>query len=673
MYDIDNIRENDFKRLKDFVYFDYSGSGLFPESAFKTWSEFMVSNLLMNPHSSSLESLCSSSDIIASTRMEVKKFFNCVDTHEVIFVRNATEGCKLVGYNFDWQPKSNYVMLDVNHTSIAGIQAIAPKTVVLGEAGLSEFSLCDDSMAPQLVAFPLQCNMTGKRYSFHFKDANIYTLVDAASYCATSPLNLADRSADFVVLSFYKIFGFPTGLGALLCSKRGAEVLKKRYFGGGTVSLHSSSDSYVEFKNDLCARFEDGTLPFMEISSLKFFMKYWDEKFEGIRSISNHSQAIKDYAFDKLAALRYKNGVPLVIFYSRKEKNGPIINFNLQNDDQSPIGYSHVRKLAEMNGILMRSGTFCNSGALKNSLNLSLEELLEQKKNGWVCGGNMDVMNGHHTGSLRLSFGAISTIQEVEKFLSMLQTYFLSDVPVAFNPLSKKIELSSIAIYPIKSCGSFCVDDWPLDKSGLKYDRCWTLQTADGNILSLKQHPKLNLIKPRIDLSINRMYLYVQNEMIGHVPLDSYETNQRLDEALTEFIGLPIRLTRNEVSQPNAGSILLINEASLEVMKGQYPANRELQQVELDSFRANFIVKSNAPFFEDSVCKFIFENAEFNVKESCKRCMAINVDCEGEMRKKEPLCTLAKMRRRLNFGVYLDCTQDSAFISKKFSVSVQKQ
>lgn len=37
-------------------------------------------------------------------------------------------------------------------------------------------------------------------------------------------------------LSFYKIFGYPTGLGALLVRRDSLQILRKGYFGGGAVS-----------------------------------------------------------------------------------------------------------------------------------------------------------------------------------------------------------------------------------------------------------------------------------------------------------------------------------------------------------------------------------------------------------------------------------------------------
>ena len=41
-------------------------------------------------------------------------------------------------------------------------------------------------------------------------------LLDAAALVGTSALDLRDVPADYVALSFYKMFGLPTGLGALL-------------------------------------------------------------------------------------------------------------------------------------------------------------------------------------------------------------------------------------------------------------------------------------------------------------------------------------------------------------------------------------------------------------------------------------------------------------------------
>ena len=47
-------------------------------------------------------------------------------------------------------------------------------------------------------------------------------LLDAAAFVPTNRLDLGRWHPDFVALSFYKMFGYPTGVGCLLARKRGA-------------------------------------------------------------------------------------------------------------------------------------------------------------------------------------------------------------------------------------------------------------------------------------------------------------------------------------------------------------------------------------------------------------------------------------------------------------------
>lgn len=69
-------------------------------------------------------------------------------------------------------------------------------------------------------------------------------VLDAAAFVPTNPLNLAAINPDFVCLSFYKIFGYPTGIGALLIRKSIANELQKGYWGGGTVVVASEQQDF---------------------------------------------------------------------------------------------------------------------------------------------------------------------------------------------------------------------------------------------------------------------------------------------------------------------------------------------------------------------------------------------------------------------------------------------
>ncbi|KAF9073014.1 hypothetical protein BDP27DRAFT_1360515 [Rhodocollybia butyracea] len=55
------------------------------------------------------------------------------------------------------------------------------------------------------------------------RNLGYHTILDAAALAPTSQISLARISVDALVVSFYKMFGFPTGIGALIdfsvCSK----------------------------------------------------------------------------------------------------------------------------------------------------------------------------------------------------------------------------------------------------------------------------------------------------------------------------------------------------------------------------------------------------------------------------------------------------------------------
>ena len=81
-------------------------------------------------------------------------------------------------------------------------------------------------------------------------------LLDAASLVASSSLDLSVCKPDFVAMSFYKIFGYPTGLGALLVRNSSSSLLcARRYFGGGTVLMAMSGKREHKVRQILHERF----------------------------------------------------------------------------------------------------------------------------------------------------------------------------------------------------------------------------------------------------------------------------------------------------------------------------------------------------------------------------------------------------------------------------------
>jgi molybdenum cofactor sulfurtransferase len=257
----------------------------------------------------------------------------------------------------------------------------------------------DDEVIYNLFAYPAQCNFGGRRFPLTWprqvKDrldtpnSKTLVLLDAASYVMTSSdLNLSDLEAspDFVVVSFYKMFGFPTGLGAVIVKTELADKLRKdRYFGGGTVSAIASDESWQVYRTELHGRFEDGTLNFLDIVALDLAFDSIRDIFGGYDKIGPHVSALHGLLYRSMKDLKHYNQKPVCEIYVDNEDDietpgqyGPILNFNLKRSNGQWIGYGDVERLASMKNIHVRTGGFCNPGSMQRWLDLSADEV---KKN----------------------------------------------------------------------------------------------------------------------------------------------------------------------------------------------------------------------------------------------------------------------------------------------------
>lgn len=97
--------------------------------------------------------------------------------------------------------------------------------------------------------------------------------------------------------------------------------------------------------------------------------------------------------------------------------------------------------------------------------------------------------------------------------------------------------------------------------------------------------------------------------------------------------GFPYLLT-------NTGSLDELNKR----LKDKY--NEDLLTVNMERFRPNIVVETNAPFIEDSWSKIIIDNVTFKVAKPCSRCIVITTDqLTGKQdNKQEPLLTLNEFR-----------------------------
>ncbi|XP_077125673.1 molybdenum cofactor sulfurase isoform X1 [Ranitomeya variabilis] len=610
---IQDMRRKEFRRLGDVTYLDHIGTTLFPESLLQSFATDMLENVYGNPHSNNLSSTLTH-DTIEHVRYRVLQHFNASsEDYTVIFTSGCTAALKLVADNFPWtrrssiQEGSHFVYLTDNHTSVVGIRGLAERLdissapVTPEELLQSEGRRCElqNDRTLHLFCYPALSNhsgtkyplswikkiQTGKMLPFRVRGKWI-VLLDAASFVSTSPLDLTLYQPDFVTMSFYKIFGFPTGLGALIVSNRIANHLRKSYFGGGTAAGYLAKEDFYQSKESISDRFEDGTVSFLDIIALKHGFDTLQKLTGGMVNIKNHTHTLASYTYSVLSALHYANGQPVVHIYTDTEVRtfdvqGPVINFNVLDETGGVIGYSQVEKLASLYNIHFRTGCFCNAGACQKLIGLSNDVVKRNLKAGHVCGDEMDVIDGQPTGSVRISFGFMSTFDDAKTFLKFIVDTFIkrssqdtaqmvdyekfSQASVSqlesneeesmngsrkilsntmetrshvFSNLSrveptctckerenmtannKAITLSHIYLYPIKSCAAFQVSQWPVAEQGLLYDRNWMIVNENGVCLSQKQEPRLCFIHPTIDMIKNAMRIQGKGMYPIEIPLN---------------------------------------------------------------------------------------------------------------------------------------------------------
>ncbi|RKP08686.1 pyridoxal phosphate-dependent transferase, partial [Thamnocephalis sphaerospora] len=568
-------------------YLDSAGAALYPSSTVIAYSEDLQKHVLGNPHSRHPSSELTAMRI-EEARMAVLQEMDADPAEfSVIFTANATAAIRLCGEMVPWTRNcSRLRFLRESHTSVVGLRALAKVEDVdvqpIASEAVEEMLLSDTpgssdatltaNQSPDkqpvysLLFYPAQCNYSGAKFPWKWsssvRDANVagdgthrwLVAVDAAAYAASSPISLGDAATapDFVIVSFYKIYGFPTGLAALVVRKSLAPILRKRYFGGGTVSSLSLDGGWAVFRDTLPGRYEDGTVNFLDIIGLQHAMREHHRLFGTQHAVAAHTHALFHLLYSQMAELRHGNGQPVCELYVESDcaldiqQQGPTLAFNLLRADGGAVGYVEVERIATVNRIHLRTGGFCNPGAAQRWLKLSEGDIRRHMEAGHVCWDDRDIIDGRVTGALRISLGAANTFEDVAAWLSFLERYFVDDTEdgtgsycsfLTYTPKNGGI----MSVIPIKSCGAFVVPtdtDWPLGAKGLYADRMWMLVHAETNAaLTQKQYPCMATVQPRVCLQTATLTVTAPGADAFEIPLDGDAQQEQSTMRLARVCG----------------------------------------------------------------------------------------------------------------------------------------
>jgi len=439
---LDTLREQELRRLDDAgqVYLDYTGAGLYPASLIDEHVLVLRSRVLGNPHSVNPASVASSA-LVEETRRRILSFFNASpDEYEVIFTANASGALKLLGESYPFAAGDTFLLTWDNHNSVNGIREFARRRgaeyryvpLRRPELRFDEERLAEELARPggahRLFAFPAQSNFSGVQHPLEWiaraQSAGWQVLLDAAAFAPTNRLDLARWHPDFVTLSFYKMFGYPTGVGALLARREALATLERPWFSGGSINVVSVQiERYIPAEG--AARFEDGTLDFLSIPAVSAGLDFLERA--GRDTIHDRVAMLTDFLLGRLADLRHPDGRPLARIYGPlgTEGRGGTVSFNLHDASGHPIDQDTIEQRAAEAGISIRTGCFCNPGAAEAALALDGDKIGACLDHLGPAALQHDFRSclGAATGAVRVSLGWGSTFDDLCRLFEFLQRF----------------------------------------------------------------------------------------------------------------------------------------------------------------------------------------------------------------------------------------------------------
>ncbi|WP_131740885.1 aminotransferase class V-fold PLP-dependent enzyme [Actinomadura roseirufa] len=461
---LDELRAAEYPHLDadGQVYLDYTGSGVAALSQFAAHQRRLSGRLYGNPHSESPASRAST-DLVESARAAVLAFFNAdPGEYAVVFTANATAACRLVGEAYPFGRGSRLVLTGDNHNSVNGIREFAKargaRVVQLPVRG-PDLRVGDGEVRAALgrgrglLAYPAQSNFTGVQHPLEWVAAahehGYDVLLDAAAFAPANPLDLSATHPDFVPVSWYKVFGYPTGVGALVARREALARLRRPWFAGGTIRAASALGGWHVLAGDETA-FEDGTLDFLSIPDVEFGLDWI--KAIGMDLIHRRVSLLTSSLLRRLAALRHADGSPLVLLYgpAGTAGRGGTVAFNVLDRRGRVVDERAVARDTAAAGICVRTGCFCNPGAGEGAFGVSertlrrasprLAALIRAQVTGRDTGrdlgsaggtldGYLDLLGLPTGGAVRASLGLMSNMADLERLVTFLESAYRDREP----------------------------------------------------------------------------------------------------------------------------------------------------------------------------------------------------------------------------------------------------
>ena len=256
------LRRTEYGRLDrtGHVYLDYTGGGLHADGQIEAHAALLHNRVLGNPHSNNPASLASS-QLVEQARQAVCDFFRAPrEEYLCVFTANASAALRLVGEAYPFAPGGRFALtvrqpqLGQRHPRVrpaarragllrAGDRARAPRRPRGDEQRAAGRRAGRPHGGPQPAGLPGPVQLLRRaappRPGRRGAPGRLGRAARRRGLRADEPVDIGAIAPDFAAFSFYKIIGYPTGVGCLLIRRDRAALLDRPWFAGGTVTIAS--------------------------------------------------------------------------------------------------------------------------------------------------------------------------------------------------------------------------------------------------------------------------------------------------------------------------------------------------------------------------------------------------------------------------------------------------
>jgi len=224
-----------------------------------------------------------------------------------------------------------------------------------------------------------------------------------------------------------------------------------------------------------------------------------------------------------------------------------------------------------------------------------------------------------------------------------------------------EVQLGSLHVYPVKSCGTVTLDEALIIETGLEFDRAWMVVDEAGEFVTQRELPRMALIAPT--LRQFDMVLRAPGMLTLHIALDTVHASMRATvwgdtvqaydmgdlaaQWFSDFLGRKLRLVRFDPEQRRLSSrewtgaieaenafsdgypLLVASSASLAALNARVQ-QRAAAPVTMQRFRPNLVLDGLEAHDEDHIDDIVFDTSDGPVRlklvKPCTRCTIPDVD-----------------------------------------------